>query len=260
MLDEAIEYFKNQLASTYDAPVDTLTIVQTEYLSHLDYTDMRHLCRVNQSLSTLCYNDPLLKQLVYNKTGLVIDKQYNVAKMLYQLDTMFDNVIGDVFPRLPDYIDEEKFYDAQKRELYVFIINVIYHEYEEWYYKNQGDKMIIKSLIAFYDYLDQQLQVNLDERGTTLEEQEIEPNDDVVILYTSFPDFTVPFMAHYYERKYALNDITFREPQFFLFIPKTVIDYIYHYTNLYNHIKSRQSYNKYEKIAKKLLLQYPRLY
>ena len=120
--------------------------------------------------------------------------------------------------------------------------------------------MIIKSLISFYDYLNQQLQVNLDERGTTLEEQEIEPNDDVVILYTSFPDFTVPFMAQYYERKYALNDSVFHEPQFFLFIPKTVIDYIYHYTNLPDHIKSRGSYYKYEKNAKKLLLQYQNLY
>ena len=112
-----------QAETLVDLPAD----LNINYLKHLKYTDMINLCRTNKALSGICHDDTLLKQIIFEKTGVIVDKKYNVAQILYTFDKNITDLVYSNFPIkfLPDYVDAQKFYRSIKNRLYFQVIDII---------------------------------------------------------------------------------------------------------------------------------------
>lgn len=134
-----------EVASMKEFDIFSSTDINIEYLSHLNYMDIRQLCCTNKAIAQLCHNDRLFKLIIYRKTGIRVSKKYNVAHILLELDNIMEQTVKDHFPidDLPVWVNESLFLISQKRKLYNLldeeISKNIYDIIED--YKDEDEKM-----------------------------------------------------------------------------------------------------------------------
>ena len=83
------------------------------YLSTLDYIDMRNLCISGKQLSYICNDNTSLRSIIYNKNNNVeISPNFNIAGALKDIYAAIQKVIDDNYPEetLPRWVNKKKFY------------------------------------------------------------------------------------------------------------------------------------------------------
>ena len=122
------------------------------YLSELDYMDILHLCQTNKEFSTFCHDDILFKTIIYNKLGIRVDKKYNVAEMLLELNRMIKTYIHDHYPTLPRYVNEELFYYDMERDIYDDLVDSISETFlDDFNYKTRKFKKSKSDYVKVYN-------------------------------------------------------------------------------------------------------------
>lgn len=94
--------------------------INMKYLTTMNYYDIVQLCKSNKQLLPVCKNDELFKNIVYSKTGIIVNKKYNIAKILATFDRNIDDMFVKYFPikNLPPFVIPEIFYEYQKKIFY----------------------------------------------------------------------------------------------------------------------------------------------
>lgn len=103
----------------------SLNNFDTNYLSKLNYLEIRDLCQTNKQYFTICDNNTILRQLIYKRNSkILITPDYNIAGTLKEFYTKIDKLFTDNFnmKNLPDYIIPDKFKYIHIRNLIEYFV------------------------------------------------------------------------------------------------------------------------------------------
>lgn len=101
------------------------------YLSNLNYLEIRNLCQTNKHYFTICEDNTILRQLIYKRNpAVLISPNYNIAKTLKEFYGKIDDLFTDNFDlkSLPDYIIPDKFQRTHSK----FLLNVFIDDLSDY--------------------------------------------------------------------------------------------------------------------------------
>ena len=95
-------------------PLLTKVDMDMNYLSTLDYIDIRNLCISSKQLSYICNDNTLLRSIIYNKNNNVkISPNFNISGALKDIYASIQKLIDDNYPEetLPRWVNKKLFND-----------------------------------------------------------------------------------------------------------------------------------------------------
>lgn len=133
-----------------------ITQLNIDYLSKLDYIDLKNLCASGSQFTTICTDNIILRQIISNRNvDINIVPNFNIAETLNDIYGKLQKLITLNFPLeiLPIWVNNELFNDVKLREFAdMFIEQLIYdifNTYDDGTY-NLGDSVELnKSSIAY---------------------------------------------------------------------------------------------------------------
>ena len=135
-LKKTIDMYKHQYDNEYNTNyLQQLQTFDIDYLSTLDYIDLRNLCQTNKFFNNICDNDNIIKTILFNRTGIIFPKDMNVAKTLKNFDNHVMSLITDNYIEYPKWVNKELFIMEHRRTLYESIANHLAQIIEDDYIK-----------------------------------------------------------------------------------------------------------------------------
>jgi hypothetical protein len=141
-LSSTIDYFKNQ--RNIDAYQDfRRTIDDSEYLTHLNFQDLKNLCQSDKSFKYICTNDTFRK-IIYKKLNVLIPENIPIYNMLNNINHQIIDIIHDHFPSndLPRYVNKELFYKDMLSDLWEGLANDLMAHIEDYHDGDKVDKRL----------------------------------------------------------------------------------------------------------------------
>ena len=124
----------NQLLTTVD-------YMDVNYLSTLDYIDMRTLCMSSKQLSYICNDNSSLRSIIYNKNENVkISPNFNISGALKDIYAAIQKVIDGNYPEetLPRWVNKKLFNDDMLRNFMNYFLGPFIDAIDDLY--NEGNK------------------------------------------------------------------------------------------------------------------------
>ena len=193
-----------------------ITSLDIDYLSTLDYVDLRTLCQTNKYFSHICINNQLLRQILYDKTNIIFPKDYNISQLLKNLDNDILNLINKLYITYPRWVNKELFLIDFRKKIYHIVVNALV-EYMDDYYDYEAH---------LFSYVDSR--ANLEDLSANLLIDDfrilhafvatglVEPNDVDISIYlpTEFMDYIIYGIVklplnHYYDMYQLISHLLF---------------------------------------------------
>ena len=102
--------------------LEEITRLNIDYLSTLDYVDMQNLCKTNKNLSKICNDDNLLKTIIFNRSGIMVNKEHHVSMLMKQLDDCINTIMEENYNNIPRWVNKELFWIDCKKVFYVNLV------------------------------------------------------------------------------------------------------------------------------------------
>jgi len=95
--------------------LQSITSLNIDYLSHLNYVDLKNLSVSNTSFKNIL-SDLSLKTILFNKLNIQVKE--NVSDLMKELDAQIDALLNIHYVEFPRWINKELFLHDQKARLY----------------------------------------------------------------------------------------------------------------------------------------------
>lgn len=109
-----------------------ITQMHIDYISNLDYIDLRNLCSTNKQFATVCKDNTILRSILYNSNKYIkLPPNFDIAGALDELWHLIRDIIDDQYPTLNDitWINKKEFINQQRRfyynSIYVALLNMM---------------------------------------------------------------------------------------------------------------------------------------
>lgn len=119
-----------------DPPLYMITEMNIDYLSKLNYIELKNLSYTNKKFVTICNDNSMLRNILYNKNDKInLPPNYNIATAVNELYNLIREFIHKDYPddKYPKWVNVELFMDEIKRytydKLFVSLINYLYVKY-----------------------------------------------------------------------------------------------------------------------------------
>ena len=96
-----------------------VTKMNINYFDNLDYVDMMNLCKTNSQFATICDDNVLLRQIIYNRNKYIsIPNNFNISGILKDIYSQITKIITDNYRKeeAPRWINYEQFVDDLIRD------------------------------------------------------------------------------------------------------------------------------------------------
>lgn len=99
--------------------LETITNLHIDYFSYLCYSDIQNLCQVSHFYTNLC-TDTLLKTIIFNKSGINISRDINVANLMKLLDDSINALFKCHYLYYPKWVIKNYFI-MSKNDIFIMI-------------------------------------------------------------------------------------------------------------------------------------------
>ena len=123
------------------------------YLSTLDYIDMRNLCISSKQLSYICNDNTSLRSIIYNKNNNVeISPNFNISGALKDIYSSIQKVMDDNYPEetLPRWVNKKLFNDDMLRNFMVLFLEVFVAKIVTIYYESENEPFLEINKVELY--------------------------------------------------------------------------------------------------------------
>lgn len=112
------------------AELRDVTQLGIDYLTDLDYVDLKNLCSANQYYNnTICNDNTILRQILYNTVSeLYLPANFNIANALDELYASIKLLVNDNYPSdmyYPKWVNRNLLIDDVIRKIYVDLYHII---------------------------------------------------------------------------------------------------------------------------------------
>jgi hypothetical protein len=121
--------------------LQSITSLNVDYLSHLNYVDLKNLSVSNSSFKNILSNLSL-KTILFNKLNIQVKE--NIADLMKELDDKIDALLKIHYVEFPRWVNPELFLNDQKSKIYKILPYAFYTKFQDYHiYKTKtfDDKM-----------------------------------------------------------------------------------------------------------------------
>lgn len=121
-------------------PILTKIDMDINYLSTLDYVDMKSLCISSKQLSYICKDNKVLRSIIYNKNDNVeISPNFDISSALKDIYSAIQKIIDVNYPEeiLPRWVDKKLFNDDILRDFMYNFLDTFIDEIMDIYSENK---------------------------------------------------------------------------------------------------------------------------
>jgi len=123
-------------------PLLTKVDMDMNYLSTLDYIDMRTLCISSKQLSHICRDNTSLRSIIYNKNDYIeISPNFNISGALKDIYASIQKVIDDNYREetLPRWVNKKLFNDDMLRNFMNYFLEEFINQIIDIYLETEQE-------------------------------------------------------------------------------------------------------------------------
>src|SRR5436853_2142624 len=132
-------------------PLLDVTKININYLTKLDYIDLKNLCNTSIEFKHICEDNILLRSILANKNkNIIVTRDFDISSALNDIYGKIEILIFNNFSYTPDWINKEKFLNHMIRYISLLFVTQLTDEIIEYVDIPPNDTISInKSYLAF---------------------------------------------------------------------------------------------------------------
>ena len=183
-----------------------ITQMNIDYLSKLNYIELRTLASTNKQFATICMDNRTLRNIIYNRNIdlPILPHNYDISAALDELYNLVRHIITIDYPKnkLPVWVNKDLFIQEIKIEIYnnifVSLLNYFY-DLSTYYYSDEINKC-----------LDQGIELRVNKSAYNLLPQRTNINSgiqtSVITLPTKFTEYIKYFIVEWFKNNDDLDE------------------------------------------------------
>jgi hypothetical protein len=135
-------------------PLLSMTHFDISFVSKLDWVDLQNVCRTNKQFASLCNDNQLLRNILYNKNkNIIISPNYDISGAIHDFYSKITSLIDQNYDELPVWVNKELFYNHMTRLIATMAVEKINNDISDNFDALTGDIEISKKIEMNASYI-----------------------------------------------------------------------------------------------------------